>query len=229
VKQARARRIDAVLLSEHEETGWTPARYSKYVLQCRAASTRGVQLIPGIEFSQDGFHVLCYGLQHFPPRPSTAAQLAAAVHAQGCRLCLAHPAKYRWRHPAELVAAADAVEVWNSKWIYDGTCGPHPQSLRLAAGKQWLVGQDVHKAKHFAPLYLQTEGPEIMADLATGRYQIVYAEIASSPAQLGARPFWQALQLGRTETLKAALVTYRLLRGKQPFPHRRLRQSTVSC
>jgi len=208
------------LLSEHEETGWTPARYADYVRQCAAVSTPEVQLIPGIEFSQGGFHVLCYGLQQYPARPSSIEQLSAAVHAQGCRLCLAHPGKYRWQHPAELVDAVDAVEVWNAKWIYDGLAGPHPRSLRMAEGKQFLIGQDVHKAKHFAPLLLQTESAAVIADLAAGRYQILYGEIVFSPTHLRTRRAWQAWQQARTEVLRAALACYRLARGKAPFPAR---------
>lgn len=226
VREARTRRLDAVLLSEHEETGWTPARYADYVRQCAAISTPDVQLIPGIEFSQNGFHVLCYGLQQYPERPSAIAQLSAAVHAQGCHLCLAHPGKYRWRHTPELVNAVDAVEVWNAKWIYDGLAGPHPRSLRMATGKQLLIGQDVHKAKHFAPLLLQTASAEVIADLAAGRYQILYGETAISPAQLRTRRVRQTWQLGRTEILQAALALYRLLRGKAPFPHRQVIHSS---
>lgn len=217
---ARARQIDAVLLSEHEETGWTPEKYAEYVAACRNASTDEVQLIPGIEFSQDGFHVLCYGLQSFPARPSRAAQLAAAVREQGCWLCLAHPGKYRWRYPAGLLTVVEAVEVWNSKWIYDGEFGPHPASLRLAKEKRYFVGQDVHKVKHFSPLYLETASSAIMPDLVAGRYAIVFAGNRLTAAQLEANVFRQGLQAVRTAALKTALILYRLARGKHPFPHR---------
>jgi hypothetical protein len=221
VRHARERRIDAVLLSEHEETGWTPGKYADYAAACRAASTNEVSLVPGIEFSQDGFHVLCYGLEHFPPRPSTAAELAGAVREQGCWLCLAHPGKYGWHHPAPLVEAADAVEVWNSKWIYDGNLGPHPASLKLAAGKRLFAGQDVHKVKHFSPLFIETDGREGLADIAAGRYRIVHGEKRFTAEQLKSGALRQAAQLGRTRAMKAALVMYRLARGKHPFPHRR--------
>ena len=47
-------------------------------------------------------------------------------------LALAHPGKYHWRVPGALVAGVDAIEIWNSKWIYDGAAGPHPRSIQLA-------------------------------------------------------------------------------------------------
>lgn len=210
-----------MLLSEHEETGWTPARYEEYTRACAAASTDGVRLVPGIEFSQDGFHVLCYGLRSFPPRPSSAKDLSMAVRAHGRWLCLAHPGKYRWRHPPELVEAADAVEVWNSKWIYDGTLGPHPASLRLAKGLRLFAGQDVHKRKHFSSLYVETEGPDVLGDLAEGRYRIACGGETFTEARLRTNYTSQAAQLIRTEVLKGALVLHRLARGKHPFPHAR--------
>src|SRR5688500_13036824 len=67
---------DGVLLSEHEGSGWTPERYDAYVRACEHASTARVTLLPGIEFLQDGCHVLCYGLRRWPTRPSTALELA---------------------------------------------------------------------------------------------------------------------------------------------------------
>ena len=129
-----------------------------------------MRLIPGIEFNQDGYHVLCYGLRHLPRRPSSLAELAADVHRQGCVLALAHPGKYHWRVPRALIAGVDAIEVWNSKWIYDGAAGPHPRSIQLAARRrmQVIAGQDVHKPKHLSPLILMTrgDGDDILGDIA---------------------------------------------------------------
>jgi succinoglycan biosynthesis protein ExoA len=203
---ARGLGCSAVLLTEHEESGWDDARYEAYVAACDAVSAEsalrpltpagapdargervgvvslspqagrgnGVRVIPGIEFNQDGFHVLCYGLRHLPRRPSSLAELAASVHRQGCVLALAHPGKYHWRVPAAVVAGVDAVEIWNSKWIYDGAAGPHPRTIELAAGKQLIAGQDVHKPKHLSPLILMTHGDDVLGDVAAGRYEVAW-------------------------------------------------------
>src|SRR5262245_8526782 len=74
---ALAPRLDAtvVLLTEHEETGWTAERYDHYVRVCASLSTPAVRLIPGIEFNQQGYHLLCYGLRAFPHRPSSITDL----------------------------------------------------------------------------------------------------------------------------------------------------------
>jgi succinoglycan biosynthesis protein ExoA len=183
VEVARDLGCSAVLLTEHEESGWDDARYEAYVATCDAISAEshggvpgapGVRLIPGIEFNQDGFHILCYGLRQLPRRPSPLAELAADIHRQGCVLALAHPGKYQWRVPSALVARVDAIEIWNSKWIYDGAAGPHPRSIRLAARRrmQVIVGQDVHKPKHLSPLILMTRGDDddILGDIACERY-----------------------------------------------------------
>ena len=172
VELARGAGCSVVLLTEHEESGWDDERYQAYAGACSQISTSDVRLVPGIEFNQSGCHVLCYGLQRFPSRPSSIEDLAADVHLQGCMLVLAHPAKYRWRIPAELLLAADAVEVWNSKWIYDGAVGPHPRSLDLVARKRAVVGQDIHKLKHVSPLVMVTETDDVVEDLARNRYAI---------------------------------------------------------
>jgi glycosyltransferase involved in cell wall biosynthesis len=167
-----ARRIDCsvVLLTEHEESGWNDERYEAYKRACAQASTGDVRLVPGLEFSQDGRHVLCYGLDRLPPRPSSIEELAGNVHLQGCILALAHPSKYGWRIPSDILRWVDAVEIWNSKWIYDGAAGPHPESLRLASPKRAVVGQDVHKLKHQSDLVIVTASDNVLADLATGQY-----------------------------------------------------------
>jgi succinoglycan biosynthesis protein ExoA len=175
---ARRAGCTAVLLTEHEESGWDDARYDAYVAACDAISAEsaaGVRIIPGVEFNQDGYHILCYGLRRFPRRPSSLADLSADVHRQGCVLALAHPGKYHWRVPDAIAAGVDAIEIWNSKWIYDGAAGPHPRSIALAAGKQLIAGQDVHKPKHLSPLILMTHGDDVLGDVAAGRYEVAWS------------------------------------------------------
>jgi succinoglycan biosynthesis protein ExoA len=166
-----------VLLTEHEETGWTAERYDHYVRVCASLSTPAVRLVPGLEFNQQGYHLLCYGLRTLPHRPSSITDLAADAHRQGCRLVLAHPGKWQWRIQPAILGVVDGIEIWNSKWIYDGAAGPHPATCRLAASasasqKTVLVGQDVHKVKHLSPLVLVSHSQHVIEDIAAGRYEI---------------------------------------------------------
>jgi succinoglycan biosynthesis protein ExoA len=182
VEVARGIGCSAVLLTEHEESGWDDARYEAYVAACDAISAESavlaeanrVRLVPGIEFNQNGYH----GLGRLPRRPSTLAELSTDVHRQGCVLALAHPGKYHWRVPSALIAGVDAIEIWNSKWIYDGAAGPHPRSIQLAGRrrKQVIAGQDVHKPKHLSPLILMTRGggDHIIDDIASERYECAW-------------------------------------------------------
>jgi succinoglycan biosynthesis protein ExoA len=218
----------AVLLTEHEESGWDEERYDAYVRACDAASTRRVQLLAGLEFLQSGVHVLCYGLRRLPERPGTAGVLAAAARRAGCVLALAHPGKYRWTVPDEVLQSVDAVEVWNSKWIYDGPAGPHRASIAMLGDRQLIVGQDVHKPKHLSPLQLVTEGTDVIADLAAGRYTIAWKTRSWSPQQLRElSPRWRP-SLHRAWTA-AVLKTYGALhpdgrsRTASGRPLRRLR------
>jgi hypothetical protein len=209
---ARQLGVGTVLLTDHEETGWDEERFAEYVRDCRSTSTSDVTLVPGIEFSQEGRHLLCYGLETFPARPSPAAALAKAVRAQGRWLCLAHPAKYRWRYSAAVLAAVDAVEVWNSKWIYDGMLGPHPRTLRLAPDVRWMAGQDVHKPKHLSRLFLETASDDVLADLDAGRYQFAAGARRAEPASLASPGAAGVAQSARTVVLRQALKGYRWMR-----------------
>jgi hypothetical protein len=209
---ARELGVGTVLLTDHEETGWDDERFAEYVRDCRSTSTPDVTLVPGIEFSQEGRHLLCYGLQAFPARPSPAAALAKAVRAQGRWLTLAHPAKYRWRYSPAVLAAVDAVEVWNSKWIYDGMLGPHPRTLRLVPEARWMAGQDVHKPKHLSRLFLETSSDDVLGDLAGGRYAFVAGDRRAEPASLAAPGAAGVAQSARTVVLRHALKGYRWMR-----------------
>lgn len=206
---ARRQSIDAVLFADHEEDGWSRSRYSEYAAACAEASTADVQLIPGIEFDQEGYHLLCYGLREWPSRPSTPQALAAAAREQGCLLCLAHPVRYVWAYPPAIVDAADAVEVWNSRWVADGSVGPHRRSLAMARGRSMIVGQDVHKRKHLSKLYLETPTHEVIADLRAGRYRFQFGTRSWTPEQLLARPIASRIQHVRTPLLRHALHSYR--------------------
>jgi succinoglycan biosynthesis protein ExoA len=181
---ARRTGCSVVLLTEHEESGWNAERYESYKRACREASTRDVHLIPGLEFLQNGRHLLCYGLRRLPQRPCSVDALADVAHAQGCVLTLAHPAKYQWRIPHAVLTAVDVVEVWNSKWIYDGATGPHPRSLRLASDKRVIVGQDIHKVKHLSQLVVITKSEYVLEDLASGRYGFACGDRAWSHDEL---------------------------------------------
>jgi hypothetical protein len=209
---ARELGVGTVLLTDHEETGWDDERFAEYVRDCRRTSTPDVTLVPGIEFSQEGRHLLCYGLRTFPKRPSPAAQLAKDVRAQGRWLCLAHPAKYRWRYSDEILASVDAVEVWNSKWIYDGMLGPHPRTLGLAPDRIWMAGQDVHKPKHLSRLFLETQSDDVLTDLAARRYVFVAGDRRADPAALASPGAAGIAQSARTIVLRHALRSYRWMR-----------------
>lgn len=219
---ARERSCSAVLLAEHEEPGWTAQRYAEYVAACARASEEGVRLVPGVEFTQSGYHVLCYGLTAWPSRPSSAEALAKAVHAQGCVLCLAHPGRYRWAYPSSVLDVADAVEVWNSSWVADGNLGPHPKTLALVGAREVVVGQDVHKPRHLGELYLTVAGDDPVAALREGAFEIEFKGRHWGRDRLrhvGMRNWGQYV---RTGGVRAALRGYRWVR-RRLRPLRQLR------
>ena len=73
-------------------------------------------------------------------------ELAKDISEQGCFLVMAHPSKYDWRIPKDFFEYLHGVEVWNSKFIYEGKFGASLKSFNF--NKKFYVGQDVHKYKH---------------------------------------------------------------------------------
>jgi hypothetical protein len=209
---AAERGCGAVLFAEHEESGWNAERYVSYVEACAAASDAGVRLIPGVEFSQGGQHVLCYGLRNWPDRPCSIDVLAHAAREQGCVLCLAHPGRYRWTYPASVLDAVDAIEVWNSSWVCDGSLGPHPRTIALAGQRQLFVGQDVHKRHHLGSLYFQVPGDDPIEALRTGAFEVVHAGRAWSRGRLLHTGLRARAQQVRTGVVRGALQLYRGIR-----------------
>lgn len=201
-----------VLFAEHEESGWSPSRFDEYVAACAAASTASVTLMPGLEFNQDGYHLVCYGLRRWVPRPCGVAALAAAVHEQGCILGLAHPGRYRWTHPSSILDAVDAVEVWNSRVSCDGEVGPHPRTLALVRGRTMLVGQDVHERRHASSLYAVTDDGDVLGALRAGTFRV---EHHGRTCRLDAleRWYWRGVvQRLRTPAMRAMLRALRVAR-----------------
>ena len=168
---AKRKGFDAVLLSDHYED-LDERSYLALIDECRRIDA--CKLIPGYERDWGGFHICAFGLNRWVD--------AEEIHTWGARargvgaiLCLAHPARYRYEAPAEVLAVCDAVEVWNSKRPYDGVIGPHPDAYRLVGQKLALVGQDLHRRRDATSLGIEIPGigdtDQILGAIRTGMYR----------------------------------------------------------
>ena len=195
VARATERRLDFVLMSEHNRT-LTDETMTAFVAQCDALTrTSGILIVPGIECeaTPDFVHVLGYGVRTLI-RDRRVGTIAAAVRAAGGFPVLAHPV---YREAATHVATAELAqlggwEVWNGK--ADGPWYPSTEAVRrlieLQRGGSRLVpmaGADLHRLEADPGLTLEVtcaacSGEEILAALERRAYRVVGAAWSFSAA-----------------------------------------------
>jgi hypothetical protein len=106
--EARRRRLDAVVLTNHNSThSWRLARWLS-----RLSPDGGALLIPGVELTSIGYHLAVAGITMPVDWRQSAASAAASVHARGGVAIAAHPASDSWPFLDDAaLAALDGVEV----------------------------------------------------------------------------------------------------------------------
>ncbi len=186
VARATSRRLDFVLMSEHNRT-LTDETMGAFVAQCEAlTAATGVLVVPGIECeaTPDFVHVLGYGVRTLI-RDQRVGAIAAGVRAAGGFPVLAHPI-YRdaAAHvpPAEL-AEVGGWEVWNGK--ADGPWYPGIEAVRRLAALQCsgarlvpMAGADLHRLEADPGLVLEVtcgtrSAGEILLALERRAYRVV--------------------------------------------------------
>ena len=142
----RKNQVNKVYLTEHEESGWSEAKYEEFKNQCALYSTKKYKLIPGLELNIDGYHVLAPGLLNYSKRPKKIKDLKLWVESQGSTLIMAHPTKYK-KIPNKILNHCSGIEIKNTKPQYNWFIGPTIRTMKLARkfNLDHYVGQDVHK------------------------------------------------------------------------------------
>lgn len=212
---AEARGFDAVLLSDHFEH-MNAMAFGRLVEEC--GKIGACLLVPGYERDWDGYHVLALGVSQWFEHPALE-EWAAAVRGAGGYLVAAHPGRYGHRIPERILAACDAVEVWNSKRGYDGPVGPHPRAYRLlGGGRRGVCGQDLHGVRHATSVALHLTGAKvspsiILQSLREGRFVMRNGVWAfDGDLSLPTRALLRLFHAGRSRALNTAIGVVRLAR-----------------
>jgi predicted metal-dependent phosphoesterase TrpH len=150
--------------------------------QCAASSNNNFCVIPGVEFScRGGFHIFGFAAVGVTREVDPLA-VVREIHALNGLAILAHPGKYRWECPQEVLRELDAAEIWNVR--YDGKYLPAFQApgaierMRRANPKLLaIVGHDFHAKQGFYAVGIEMEvgtlGPEdIFEGIRRGAYEI---------------------------------------------------------
>jgi hypothetical protein len=171
---ARRRGFDAVLVSDHFES-LRENTFARLVDECR--QIRDCLMVPGYERSFRGYHILALGVDRWIA-DRNIQEWADNVRAAGGITAVAHPSRYHHLIPTDILEACDAVEVWNSKFFYDGEIGPNPKAYPLLGNRRYpLCSQDLHGKRHASPVGVRlsqrcTSGAEIIACLQRGEYRM---------------------------------------------------------
>ena len=200
---AQARRLDFVLMSEHNRT-LTDAAMAGLVAQCdRLTRDTGVLMVPGIECeaTPDYVHVLGYGVGALITAREAPA-IVAAIRRAGGLAVLAHP-MYReacTRLTPDALDGLEGWEVWNGK--ADGGLYPSDASIRRladlrrrGAGLVPMAGADLHRLEAYPGITLEVRcdaraAEAILAALRARAFHVrggAWAFAASDPLRVPPR------------------------------------------
>jgi predicted metal-dependent phosphoesterase TrpH len=169
-----------IAITEHAED-LDGASAERLLDQCREQSRDGLCVIPGSEFSCGEFHILGIGVVT-ADRPADAIAAAETIHHRGGMAVLAHPKRFGWKCPVEVLRAVDAVEIWNVG--YDGKFLPSARAAEAYAAMKRaqppllaVAGHDFHRQASFYDVALVMDAAEpttaaILSNLHQGRYVI---------------------------------------------------------
>jgi predicted metal-dependent phosphoesterase TrpH len=175
-REARRRHLDAIALTNHNSThSWRLAQWLALTGGPDAA-----MLVPGDEVTAVGFHLAAVGITAPVPWRQPVAALAAAVHAQGGVVIVAHPARKTWRFLDDAaLAAVDGVEVDHPmNYVWDEArrelTAFYARANRVHPTIAAIGSTDFH---HFAPVGLnrtyllvtERSVPGIVAAIRAGR------------------------------------------------------------
>ncbi len=140
---ARTAGLDAIALTDHDTIDGCRKAAS---LQCS-----DILVIPGVEVSTRQGHLLALGVSNPVPKGLDVLETIAMVHEMGGVAILPHPF-HRYRHGValkmkEALEAADAIEVFNSRYILGGA---NRKAFRYARrlGKPMVAGSDAHNCRY---------------------------------------------------------------------------------
>lgn len=167
LKRAEEAGLDAIAITDHDSVDG-----AKKALTC----TTTVLVIPGIEVSTKQGHLLVLGVTEIIPAGLDVIVTVEIARRMGALAILPHP-YHVWRHGVARrkksgMAAVDAVEVFNSRYIV-GSANTKAARIANRLGKPCVGGSDAHNARFvgFGRTYVDAEKnvPAILDAIRAGR------------------------------------------------------------
>jgi len=164
----RIRGCRIVMMTEHDR-GFSPERFAEYREACAKASSEGILVVPGIEYSDaaNRVHVLVWGAVPFLGEGLPTGEMLEAVRSARGVAVLAHPSRRdAWKSfEASWADRLLGIEIWNRK--YDGWAPSQTApALLQATGAIPFVGLDFHTERQSFPLGMRLEVPGAISEFA---------------------------------------------------------------
>lgn len=136
---------------------------------------RGLNLlvIPGVEVSTSDGHLLALGIRDLPPAGRSPEETIDFVRARGGISIVSHP-YHPFRHAMYRIPACDAVEVFNSKYIF-GLANILARREAARLGLPMVAGSDAHSARSVGlgvTIVSVGEEVDVMGAIRRGRVEI---------------------------------------------------------
>lgn len=149
---AQKKKLDAIAITDHDTTAG-----ARYALEVAPKVAPGLIVIPGAEVTTKSGHLLVLGItEDIRPRMSVMDTLTAAK-ALGATVIVPHP-DHRLRHGMRIPMGADAVEIYNSRFLL----GYHNGMARRRARTRSLpgvAGTDAHIASLVGTAVTEIDAP----------------------------------------------------------------------
>jgi predicted metal-dependent phosphoesterase TrpH len=140
LRAAKAKGLDGVAITDHDTTAG-----ARHALEVCDQVAPGLLVIPGEEVTTRSGHLIVLGITQDIPRDMSVEETIKAGHELGGTVVVPHP-YYRLRHGISIPEGADAVEVYNSRFIFG--FHNHLASRRSKARNlPGVAGSDAHAAE----------------------------------------------------------------------------------
>jgi predicted metal-dependent phosphoesterase TrpH len=140
LKAAVAKRLDGIAITDHDSLEGTFE--AERIVRDKKLS---LLVIPGVEVSTSDGHLLALGIKELPPRGRSPEETIEFVHQRGGITIVSHP-YHLFRHAMFRIPPCDAVEVYNSKYIF-GIANWWAKRKAERRGLPMVAGSDAHMAK----------------------------------------------------------------------------------
>jgi predicted metal-dependent phosphoesterase TrpH len=168
LEAAVAKKLDGIAITDHDTLeGSFQAE--------RIVRERDLDLlvIPGVEVSTTDGHLLALGVRELPPRGRRPEETIEFVHGRGGIAIVSHP-YHVFRHAMYRIPDCDAVEVYNSKYIF-GIANWWARRMAKRLGFPMVAGSDAHSAGTVGlgvTIVEVEDGGDVLAAIRAGRVKI---------------------------------------------------------